>query len=193
MSKTEDLERDGCRGTEKSEKEKLKMLFVARYPFCHVWIAFHSPECNSLNDESNTSLRLRIHTSDRKTLTGTTGNWTTEVFNGCDSRDEISFDYSSKLCVCVCVIVQISLFLSLVSHSIFSDLPFARMLYEVFHRHVSVEFLGVCSLPLHLLINPLLPSSKCWPFQCSCAASEHIHCISLFDALLILTYYPTYR
>lgn len=51
-----------------------------------------------------THTRTRTHTSKWRcinTLTGTTGNWTTEVFNGCDSRDEISFDYSSKLCVIV--------------------------------------------------------------------------------------------
>lgn len=81
----------------KREPEKSLHLW-SLLSFCHFVILFiHLNEF--LNDESNTSC-------DYKTLTGTTGNWTTEVFQRVRfTWRELSFARFAPwnvLCVCVC-------------------------------------------------------------------------------------------
>lgn len=117
-------------------------LFIARYPFVPYLNSFHSPECDLLfSSSSNCWIKpfLIVYHTHALELTHTHWDWmnkseleqpevqTTEVFNGCDSRDETSFDYSSKLCVVgyfrkFCLHPLSSyLILCTVSHSIFND------------------------------------------------------------------------
>lgn len=69
--------------TKRKEEKNETIRSSFALSFVNAWFLFiHLNEF--LNDESNTSCVY-------KTLTGTTGNWTTEkCSNGCDSRDELS-------------------------------------------------------------------------------------------------------
>lgn len=140
-------------------------IYGSLLSFCHFVILFiHLNEF--LNDESNTSC-------DYKTLTGTTGNWTTEVFQRVRfTWRELSFarfaPWNDCVCVCVCaccadclcvlcvrVIVKEKILCMHVSHSnrchCISD-DIMRLMV------VFLGTLGVCSIPLHLVANPLLLS-----------------------------------
>lgn len=113
------------------------MIIVLRFAlsFCHcrilslTWMSF-------VERIKHFNVRERKTKKEEKEKTWTTGNWTTEVFNGCDSRDEIS----------------IRLLHSLRCH----------YMKDALYGYCSLVFGRVFKLPLQIsLVNPLL-SLHCW-------------------------------
>lgn len=99
---------------------------------------------------------------------------TTEVFNGCDSRDEISFDYSSILCVCVCHCVSQIFHASSLSpscyrlsyFSLWIRLSCLNMAYLCQSLIISIWLYWACvHFYAKLLINPLLSKMLAFSMQ----------------------------